>query len=832
MRSSLNSFVLAGYCLASFVLLQAALLAAENAPNPGHSSHGEAFDEGPRQAALLMTGTGGPSFPVTTKHPEAQKFIDQGVGQLHGFWYWEAERSFRQAAFHDPDCAMAYWGLAMANVNNHKRAKSFIREAVKRQQSITPRERLYIDVIAKFYEAEEKAEKKTETEKSKDGTKPATTPEKTAAICDSSDNASNEEPAPPEIPSELKQREAAIAKKETELNDREQKLQKKEQEDKKKQDDANQMKLKRERLEARQRAWDKLVVEHPTDTHAAAFLVCQMWMDRNELPVASYATVDSLLDRIFAKEPNHPAHHYRIHWWDERRPENAVTSAALNGPAAPAIAHMWHMPGHTYSKLKRFHDAVYQQEASARVDHNYMQRFHVMPYQIHNFAHNNEWCIRNMRTIGRADDALRLAKNLIEIPRHPKLNNAKDSGTAGALGRDRLFEVLTRFELWHDLLSLAQSSYLHEPKMTETDQIRRQRYLGVAHAATGYPPASLEQIAWLEQLKAEVAASKDKQANSSGADKKRSKQEIEDLTRRCDEALNHIRGAICLAESNYSGARDHLKKVGNLPKEQLAYALSLAGDHEEAVKKAREEATDSPQAVVARAVFVEVLRKKGDHDAARKEFETLCQLAATADLTIPALARLSSFAQELGYPNDWRKPLKSAPDIGFRPALDSLGPLTWSSWTAEPWNLPDHTGKKWSLPSDFGNQPVVVFFYLGHGCIHCVEQLNTFGPLAKEYAAAGIQLVAIGTDPQDTLYKSLEQAKQEGGFPFPILANPELDQFKKYGCFDDFTNAPMHGTYLIDSQRRIRWQDIGSEPFTDAAFLLQEAKRLLSLPQP
>ncbi len=42
----------------------------------------------------------------------------------------------------------------------------------------------------------------------------------------------------------------------------------------------------------------------------------------------------------------------------------------------------------------------------------------------------------------------------------------------------------------------------------------------------------------------------------------------------------------------------------------------------------------------------------------------------------------------------------------------------------------------------------------------------------------------------------------------------------------------MHGTYLIDSQRRIRWQDIGSEPFTDAGFLLQEAKRLLSLPQP
>src|SRR4051812_33674655 len=64
---------------------------------PGHSSHGEAFNEGPRQKAELMPGTGEVHFPVTTKNELAQKFIDQGVGQLHGFWHFEAERSFRQA---------------------------------------------------------------------------------------------------------------------------------------------------------------------------------------------------------------------------------------------------------------------------------------------------------------------------------------------------------------------------------------------------------------------------------------------------------------------------------------------------------------------------------------------------------------------------------------------------------------------------------------------------------------------------------------------------------------------------------------------------------------
>ena len=83
-------------------------------------------------------------FPATTKKPEAQAFIDQGVAQLHSFYYFESERSFRQAAKIDPDCAMAYWGMAMSNVNNAKRAKEFLKEARKRAASASRREQLYI----------------------------------------------------------------------------------------------------------------------------------------------------------------------------------------------------------------------------------------------------------------------------------------------------------------------------------------------------------------------------------------------------------------------------------------------------------------------------------------------------------------------------------------------------------------------------------------------------------------------------------------------------------------------------------------------------------------
>ena len=125
----------------------------------GHSYHGEAFNEGPRARAYLMNGMGRVRFPVTTPVQEAQLFFTQGVAQLHGFWHFEAERSFRQAAMLDPDCAMAYWGMAVANRANEKRAQGFIAETKKRRASTTKREQLWIDSEANYW-ADTKKEKK------------------------------------------------------------------------------------------------------------------------------------------------------------------------------------------------------------------------------------------------------------------------------------------------------------------------------------------------------------------------------------------------------------------------------------------------------------------------------------------------------------------------------------------------------------------------------------------------------------------------------------------------------------------------------------------------
>lgn len=53
--------------------------------------------------------------PVTTKSPEAQRYFDQGLALLFSFDHDNAIRSFQAATRLDPECAMAWWGVALAS---------------------------------------------------------------------------------------------------------------------------------------------------------------------------------------------------------------------------------------------------------------------------------------------------------------------------------------------------------------------------------------------------------------------------------------------------------------------------------------------------------------------------------------------------------------------------------------------------------------------------------------------------------------------------------------------------------------------------------------------
>lgn len=69
---------------------------------------------------LLIEGLGDPGFAISTQNPLAQRYFNQGLMLTYGFNHAEAIRAFREAQRLDPDCAMCWWGEAIAagpNIN-------------------------------------------------------------------------------------------------------------------------------------------------------------------------------------------------------------------------------------------------------------------------------------------------------------------------------------------------------------------------------------------------------------------------------------------------------------------------------------------------------------------------------------------------------------------------------------------------------------------------------------------------------------------------------------------------------------------------------------------
>ncbi|BFO18849.1 hypothetical protein SHKM778_52370 [Streptomyces sp. KM77-8] len=59
--------------------------------------------------------------PVTTASAEAQLWFDRGLIWTYAFNHEEAVACFERAAEADPDCAMAYWGIAYALGPNYNK---------------------------------------------------------------------------------------------------------------------------------------------------------------------------------------------------------------------------------------------------------------------------------------------------------------------------------------------------------------------------------------------------------------------------------------------------------------------------------------------------------------------------------------------------------------------------------------------------------------------------------------------------------------------------------------------------------------------------------------
>ncbi len=120
-------------------------------------STGYAHEHADSMPANARLGT--VSFAISCK-PELQGDFNHAIALLHSFWHSAAQPALEAIAAADPECAMAYWGLAMSHLQFGLSWPSDAdlaagRSALKRARAATeqtPRERAYIAALSALYD--------------------------------------------------------------------------------------------------------------------------------------------------------------------------------------------------------------------------------------------------------------------------------------------------------------------------------------------------------------------------------------------------------------------------------------------------------------------------------------------------------------------------------------------------------------------------------------------------------------------------------------------------------------------------------------------------------
>ena len=156
-------FVMLAAASVTLIAFQKTVLAQTQQPAPKHVHYIE-----PAQQSKSPTGAIAPRlqklgthvFSVSTKNPQAQLFMNQGLNLSYAFNHAEAGRAYREAERIDPNLAIAYWGEALAlgpNINapmdpaNEPKALETIQKAVALKSKASPREQALIDALVQRY---------------------------------------------------------------------------------------------------------------------------------------------------------------------------------------------------------------------------------------------------------------------------------------------------------------------------------------------------------------------------------------------------------------------------------------------------------------------------------------------------------------------------------------------------------------------------------------------------------------------------------------------------------------------------------------------------------
>lgn len=150
-----------GLFLSAAILLLTACGPSVVKNGPQENASTQASEGDRAGVAPLLDNLGDHHHPITTSSSLAQAYFDQGLILTFAFNHAEAIRSFKDAIKIDPNCAMCYWGIALAlgpNINAPMEAAAVPEayEALEKAIALAPRtsqvEQDYIQALAQRYE--------------------------------------------------------------------------------------------------------------------------------------------------------------------------------------------------------------------------------------------------------------------------------------------------------------------------------------------------------------------------------------------------------------------------------------------------------------------------------------------------------------------------------------------------------------------------------------------------------------------------------------------------------------------------------------------------------
>ena len=114
--------------------------------------------------------------------------------------------------------------------------------------------------------------------------------------------------------------------------------------------------------------------------------------------------------------------------------------------------------------------------------------------------------------------------------------------------------------------------------------------------------------------------------------------------------------------------------------------------------------------------------------------------------------------------------------------------------------MKDAAGKRVTL-EEYKGKNVILVFYLGSECPHCMRQFHDIGDKKNEWERLNTVVLAVSSTPPE---KNSQGLKAFGDLPVRLLSDDHYANARRFHSYDDFEEAELHSTILIDREGRVR----------------------------